>query len=262
MGIVLEAAAPLLCREPRSRMIGWFELGWRPGPGRLFLTVLDHTVGENAMTRLQLALDEPDLDVSVARGRELIDLVEIIEVGTPLVIEYGMESVRRIREACPGVEVLADLKVMDAGRLEAALAFRAGADWVSVLGVAADATVRGVLEAASDAGGRVLVDLIGCPDIPIRAAELLRLGANMLCVHTAFDCQEAGAGPLDELSQLLEVTPAERAAVAGGIRPETLPAVAELAPEVVVVGGYLACHSQPREAAAEMRELLTGEQVQ
>ena len=106
-----------------------------------------------------------------------------------------------------------------------------------------------------------MVDLIGCPDIPMRAAELLRLGANMLCVHTAFDCQEAGVDPLEELSQLLEVTPAERAAVAGGIRPETLPAVAELAPEIVVVGGYLACHSQPREAAAEMRELLTGEQV-
>ena len=72
------------------------------------------------MTRLQLALDEPDLEVSVARGRELIDLVEIIEVGTPLVIEYGMESVRRIREACPGVEVLADLKVMDAAAVSLA----------------------------------------------------------------------------------------------------------------------------------------------
>jgi len=213
------------------------------------------------MTQLQLALDEPDLEVAVTRGRELIDLVEIIEVGTPLVIEYGMESVRRIREACPGVEVLADLKVMDAGRLEASLAFRAGADWVSVLGVAADATVRGVIEAAGDAGGRVLVDLIGCPDIPTRAAELLRLGADVICVHTAFDRQHSGANPLEELSQLLEVIPSERAAVAGGIRPETLPQVRELAPRIVVVGSYLADHSRPREAAIEMNELLMGERV-
>jgi len=213
------------------------------------------------MTQLQLALDEPDLEVAVTRGRELIDLVEIIEVGTPLVIEYGMEAVRRIREACPGVEVLADLKVMDAGRLEASLAFRSGADWVSVLGVAADATVRGVIEAADDAGGRVLVDLIGCPDIPARATELVRLGADVLCVHTAFDRQQAGANPLEELSQLLEVTPAERAAVAGGIRPETLSVVRDFAPQIVVVGSYLADHSRPREAATEMRELLMGEHV-
>ena len=213
------------------------------------------------MTQLQLALDEPDLEVAVTRGRELIDLVEIIEVGTPLVIEYGMESVRRIREACPGVEVLADLKVMDAGRLEASLALRAGADWVSVLGVAADATVRGVIEAAGAAGGRVLVDLIGCPDIPARAADLLRMGADVLCVHTAFDRQETGANPLEELAELLEVTPAERAAVAGGIRPETLPMVREFSLRIVVVGSYLADHSQPREAAVEMRELLTGERV-
>jgi 3-hexulose-6-phosphate synthase len=213
------------------------------------------------MTQLQLALDEPDLEVAVTRGRELIDLVEIIEVGTPLVIEYGMESVRRIREACPGVEVLADLKVMDAGRLEASLAFRAGADWVSVLGLAADATVRGVIEAAADAGGRVLVDLIGCPDIPERAAELLRLGADVICVHTAFDRQQSGANPLEELSQLLEVTPSECAAVAGGIRPETLSQVREFAPRIVVVGSYLADHSRPREAAIEMNELLMGERV-
>ena len=213
------------------------------------------------MTQLQLALDEPDLEVAVTRGRELIDLVEIIEVGTPLVIEYGMESVRRIREACPGVEVLADLKVMDAGRLEASLAFRAGADWVSVLGLAADATVRGVIEAAADAGGRVLVDLIGCPDIPERAAELLRLGADVICVHTAFDRQQSGANPLEELSQLLEVAPSERAAVAGGIRPETLSQVREFAPRIVVVGSYLADHSRPREAAIEMNELLMGERV-
>ena len=64
-----------------------------------------------------------------------------------------------------------------------------------------------------------MVDLIGCPDIPGRAAELLRLGADVLCVHTAFDRQQEGSDPLEELSQLLEVTPAERAAVAGGIKP-------------------------------------------
>ncbi|MFP6769377.1 MAG: 3-hexulose-6-phosphate synthase [Planctomycetaceae bacterium] len=212
------------------------------------------------MTQLQLALDEPDLDVAVARGRELIDLVEIIEVGTPLVIEYGMEAVRRIREACPGVEILADLKVMDAGRLEASLAFRAGADWVSVLGVADDATVHGVLEAAADVGGHVLVDLIGCTDISDRGSQLAALGAEVLCVHTAFDVQASGADPLTELAELLEVVPPEQAAVAGGIRPETLPAVQEFQPRIVVVGGYLAGHSQPRKAAAEIRKLLLVEE--
>ena len=51
------------------------------------------------MTCLQLALDDPDLETAVIRARELADLVDIVEVGTPLVIEYGMEAVRRLREA-------------------------------------------------------------------------------------------------------------------------------------------------------------------
>ena len=214
------------------------------------------------MTRLQLALDEPDLDVALARGRELIDLVEIIEVGTPLIIEYGVEAIRQLREACPGVDLLADLKIMDAGHLEASLAFRAGADWVSVLGVAEDATIRGALDAADEDSGRVLVDLIGCPDIPQRARELVALGTEMHCVHTAFDVQESGRDPLEELEELLGVVAPGQAAVAGGITPATLPAVRDLGPEIVVVGGYLAQHSRPREAAAEMQELLAhGEAV-
>jgi len=101
------------------------------------------------MTCLQLALDDPDLETAVIRARELADLVDIVEVGTPLVIEYGMEAVRRLREGCPGVEILADLKIMDAGRLEASLAFAAGASWVTVLGMAHDKTIRAALAAAA-----------------------------------------------------------------------------------------------------------------
>lgn len=210
------------------------------------------------MTCLQLALDDPDLETAVIRARELADLVDIVEVGTPLVIEYGMEAVRRLREGCPGVEILADLKIMDAGRLEASLAFAAGASWVTVLGMAHDTTIRAALAAAAEHDGKLMVDLIGCPDIKQRAGELAASEVDVFCVHAAWDAQATGADPLADLASLLEVVEPGRAAVAGGITPATLPAVRELGPAIVVIGGFLAGHSRPREAAAELRGVLVG----
>ena len=60
--------------------------------------------------------------------------VDIVEIGTPLLIAEGLGAVRAVCSAHPGMIVLADTKIMDAGGYEARLAFEAGADIVTVLG--------------------------------------------------------------------------------------------------------------------------------
>ena len=68
--------------------------------------------------KLQLALDTFDLDTALDVAERARDYVDIIEIGTPFILEYGMEAVRRFRRAFPEKEILADTKIMDAGRLE------------------------------------------------------------------------------------------------------------------------------------------------
>ena len=78
--------------------------------------------------KLQLALDVLSLEDALALTRAAEEWVERVELGTPFLLEYGMEAVRRFRAAFPYKELLADTKIMDAGRLEAESAFQAGAD--------------------------------------------------------------------------------------------------------------------------------------
>ena len=59
-----------------------------------------------------------------------------------------MEAVRRFRARFPEKELLVDLKIMDAGALEAGAAFAAGADLVTVLAVTARATIRACVQEA------------------------------------------------------------------------------------------------------------------
>ena len=76
--------------------------------------------------KLQLALDRVDLSGVMAVLQEVGDLVDIVEIGTPVIIREGVRAVAETKRAFPKMEVLADLKIMDAGEYEASIAFDAG----------------------------------------------------------------------------------------------------------------------------------------
>ena len=153
------------------------------------------------MTKLQLALDgglDAALDILDAAHPH----IDIAEIGTPLVFREGMRAVRSVRAAYPQLELVADLKIMDAGAAEAEIAFAAGADCVTVMAVAGDATIRGALESAHDYGKRVMVDMMQVSNPLERARQLLRMGCELLCLHTAHDQQGAEDSPWRLLAEL------------------------------------------------------------
>lgn len=63
-------------------------------------------------------------------------------------INEGLRAVKEIKAEFPSLKVLADLKIMDAGRYEVMKASEAGADIITVLGVSDDSTIRGAVEEA------------------------------------------------------------------------------------------------------------------
>ncbi len=130
-----------------------------------------------------LALDFLELDVALGLLDKVHPFADIIEVGTPCVIRYGMEAVRRIERSFTAKTLLADLKIMDAGEGEASLAFEAGAGIVTVLGVAHDETIRGAVRAATKFGGQIMADLMAVSS-PGRRAHELKTSAVVFCVST------------------------------------------------------------------------------
>ncbi len=189
---------------------------------------------------------------------KVADIVDVIEVGTPLVIKEGIKAVTEIKRIFPALEVLADLKIMDAGDHEAKIALEAGADIVTVLGVAHDATIQGALDQAGAFGKAVLADLIAVDRVAKRAQELDDMGVDLVCVHTAYDVQDTGADPVRELESVRPVLKRAGLAVAGGIKPETISQVAAFQPEIVIVGGFIMGHPDPRKAVLELRGNLAG----
>ena len=106
--------------------------------------------------KLQVAFDLQSSDEILNFIEKNGDLIDIIEIGTPLIIKEGLKSVLKIKKKFPKQTVLADLKIMDAGLLEAQIGFDAGADIVTVLGLASTKTLNGVKQADS-----ILILIIG-----------------------------------------------------------------------------------------------------
>lgn len=205
--------------------------------------------------KLQLALDG-NLQDSLAILEAVGGLVDMVEIGTPLIFREGMNAARIFRQRFPEIILLADLKIMDAGREEATIAFEAGCDFVTVMGVTQDSTIRGVVNAARHFGKQIAADLMQVSDPLARGRELLNLGCDYLCVHTAYDMQPAGHSPLKTLEGLRREIGQAQLAVAGGINLSTIDAIVALQPDILIVGGAITGASKPLEAVLALRERM------
>jgi 3-hexulose-6-phosphate synthase len=204
---------------------------------------------------LQVALDT----LSTIEAERLLGHIypqaDIIEIGTPLIIEAGLAALEQLKAKYPDKHYLADLKIMDAGYLEASSGFKRGADIVTVLGVADDSTIQGVQKAAAEHGKLVMADLINVPNLEERARQLEALGIAILCVHTAYDRQSSNINPLAELERARPVVNC-RLAAAGGLNLATASEAVRAGADIVVVGGGITNQSNPREAARRIIESI------
>lgn len=206
--------------------------------------------------KLQLALD----DISLAGALALVEAVrahiDIIEIGTPLIIAEGLAPVRAMKARFPDLEILADLKIMDAGAHEARLAFAAGADYVTVLAVTDIATIKGCLDTAAGFGKTVVADMICIENMARRIAELEDVGVTALAVHTGVDQQAAGRTPLDDLKLMKEYSRQSQIFVAGGIKHGTLGQYFDLGADVAIVGSGICQAAAPVQEAKAFRDMI------
>ncbi|MDD2959986.1 MAG: 3-hexulose-6-phosphate synthase [Lachnospiraceae bacterium] len=206
--------------------------------------------------KLQLALDIFSLEEALALTEKVKDYVDIIEIGTPFVVESGMEAVRRFRQAFPDKEILSDTKIMDVAELEAASAFEAGADYVTVLAVTDRITLECAVQIADKYGKKIVADMICVKDIPAKVAELEEIGVHCIAVHTGVDAQKLGKTPLEDLKLIKKYSKKAEVFVAGGISEKTIPEYKAQNPDVMIIGGGIGSAADPVKAAAAMAELI------
>ena len=205
---------------------------------------------------LQLAIDLLNKEDAAELANKVKDYVDIVEIGTPIVINEGLPAVQHLNDNIDSVKVLADLKIMDAADYEVSQAVKFGADIVTILGVAEDASIKAAVDEAHKQGKQLFVDMIAVQDLEKRAKVLDDLGADYIAVHTGYDLQAEGQSPLESLRKVKSVISNSKVAVAGGIKPDTIKDIVAENPDLIIVGGGIANAEDPVEAAKQCRDIV------
>lgn len=203
--------------------------------------------------KLQLALDRLTKETCIQLATETIDSVDVIEIGTGVIKEYGMPIVREMRQLFPKTCILADMKICDAGKHEARQAFEAGADIVTVMAFASDQTIQDTLHVAKEMNKKTMVDLLEVHSSE-RVKELDQLGVTLVSLHVGKDTQSK-SGFHSGLFSIIDGFDFN-VAVAGGIQLENVAEIVSYCPHYVIVGSAITGAESPAEAAREIKKQL------
>lgn len=208
---------------------------------------------------LQVALDMMQLKRSIGIAQEAVEGgADWIEVGTPLIKSEGTEAVRTVKRTFPGHKIIADTKTMDTGAFEVEIMAKAGADIVTVLGLAEDSTISEAVESGRKYGTEIMVDMINVPDQVERAREVEKLGVAYICLHMGIDTQMRGReAPVDILREIVKAVSIP-VAVAGGITADTVPGYIEAGAYDIIVGGGITKTDDIKGAAANIKKAMKG----
>ncbi|MBN8859215.1 MAG: orotidine 5'-phosphate decarboxylase [Sphingobacteriales bacterium] len=191
---------------------------------------------------VQISLDLTNIDEALETAALALRAgVDWLEAGTPLILAEGLHGVRQLRKSFPGIPIVADLKTMDGGYLEAEMMARAGATHVVVMARAHEETVKCVVQAGKDFGIKVMGDNLGCKDMIAAARQLEALGCHYIIHHIGYDERRGLAaqghkmpGPLDQLREVVEAVSIPVQAVGGLTLEQAIRCPAYGAPMVVL----------------------------
>lgn len=216
----------------------------------------------NMCAVLQVALDIMQVSRVLPIARDAVEGgADWIEAGTPLIKSGGADVIRLLKTEFPDKKIIADMKTMDVGAFEVEIAAKAGADIVTVMGLADNSTVIEAVSAGRKYGTEIMVDMINVQDKVKRSKEVSDLGVAYICLHMGIDTQMKGeAPPLKILENIVKEVDIP-VAVAGGITAENAGDYVKSGASVVIVGGGILKAKDVKAATVSVKKSMDGIEV-
>ncbi|NVM35672.1 MAG: bifunctional 5,6,7,8-tetrahydromethanopterin hydro-lyase/3-hexulose-6-phosphate synthase [Candidatus Lokiarchaeota archaeon] len=227
---------------------------------------------------IQVALDHPALEKQIKVVKDLPKSDRIIlEVGTPFLKKYGVESIKQIRDVAKEKFIVADLKTLDVGKLEVDFAFDATADGVVASGLAATASLDKFIMEAQRLGIHAFIDTMEVQS-PIEKLSSLKQIPDVVIIHRGIDVEQSAGDKSPDAQQrqrwtlvpkIKELYASKKkasgkdrvlVAVAGGIEPSTAAYALEQGADILIVGRFIASAKDVKFAMRRILSVLPGYQ--
>jgi len=210
---------------------------------------------------LQVALDLVDMGkvASVLKDLPQNDHL-IIEAGTPLIKKFGLGVISEIRKLRPNAFIIADMKILDTGNLEARMAADASADAVVVSGLAPASTMEKAIAEARKVGIYSVVDMLNVQN-PAKVIEKLKVKPDIVELHRAIDTEDT-AHAWGDIAAIKKAAGGKLlVATAGGVRVNVVKDALKAGADILVVGRAITASKDVKHAADEFIEKLEKEEI-
>jgi bifunctional enzyme Fae/Hps len=210
---------------------------------------------------LQVALDLVDMAKVASVLKELPDNDHlIIEAGTPLIKKFGLGILGEMRKLRPNAFLIADMKILDTGNLEARMASDATADAVVISGLAPTSTLEKAITEARKVGIYSVVDMLNVQN-PVKVIEKLKAKPDIVELHRAIDTEDT-AHAWGDIAAIKKAAGGKLlVATAGGIRVNVVKDAIKAGADIVVVGRAITASKDVGHAADEFIEKLDKEEI-
>lgn len=211
---------------------------------------------------LEIAFDIPDWRrvEGVVRALPRSDAI-IIEAGTPLIKRYGVEVVQKIHQMRPETVVLADLKTLDTGNLEARMAGDATADVVGCSGLAPLRTIEKFIEECKKVGALSLMDMLNVQN-PVEVLKKLKVKPDIVELHRAIDVEHSEKAQWGNIREIKKACNNKvLVAVAGGIKLNRVGEALKSGADILVVGRAITAAKDVTGAARAFLREMGAEEV-
>ena len=210
---------------------------------------------------LQVAIDLVDMGkVAAVLTQVPANDHVLIEAGTPLVKKFGLGVINEIRKLRPHAFIIADLKILDTGNLEARMAADASADAVVVSGLAPTSTIEKAINEARKVGIYSIIDMLNVQN-PVKLLEKLKIKPDIVELHRAIDTDEA-AHAWGDIGAMKKVCGGKLlVATAGGIRVQNVKDALKAGADILVVGRAITASKDITHAAEQFIEELEKEEI-
>jgi bifunctional enzyme Fae/Hps len=210
---------------------------------------------------LQVAMDLVDMGKVAQVLKEVPENDHIIiEAGTPLIKKFGLSVIGEIRKLRPNAFIIADMKILDTGNLEARMAADATADAVVVSGLAPTSTIEKAVSEARKVGIYSIIDMLNVSN-PVRLITSLKVKPDIVELHRAIDVEET-AHAWGDIAALKKAAGSKLlVATAGGIRVDVVKDALKAGADILVVGRAITASKDIGHAADEFLDQLNREEI-
>ena len=215
---------------------------------------------------LQVAMDLVDMKQVERVLREVPQNDHVIfEAGTPLIKQFGLHVIGEIRKIRPNCFIVADLKTLDTGNLEARMVSNAGGDAAVVSGLAPIETIAAFIKEAKKCGIYAIIDMLNVAEPAKLIENLAKMGGAALLpqyveMHRAIDKEASGEyswGDIVAAKHNAKIL----VATAGGIRVPVVKKAIAAGADVVVVGRAITASKDIKNAAESFLAELDSEEI-